>query len=96
MSTYFIAQINIENENEYQRYLDGYDQIFDRFNGTVVAVDDSVKVLEGRWPFGRTVVIRFPSEEDLLAWYKSAEYQALVQHRRNASEANIVLVKGRE
>ena len=93
MSVFFIAQINIQNQEAYQRYLKGYDEVFDKYNGTVIAVDDSVKVLEGEWPFGRTVMIRFPSEEDLLAWYESPGYQALAKHRRNASIANIVIVK---
>jgi uncharacterized protein (DUF1330 family) len=96
MSSYFIAQINIRDADEYARYLDGYDDIFARYNGTVLAVDDEVKILEGEWPYGRTVVIRFPSEKELLAWYESPEYQAQAQHRRNASLSNIVLVKGRD
>jgi uncharacterized protein (DUF1330 family) len=96
LSSYFIAQINIHDANEYERYLEGYDEIFARYNGKVVAVDDNVKLLEGEWPYGRTVVIRFPSSEELLAWYESPEYQALAKHRRKASMANIVLVKGRD
>lgn len=96
MSSYFIAQINIHDPEEYARYLEGYDEIFAKYNGTVVAVDDDVKLLEGEWPYGRTVVIRFPSSEELMAWYESPEYQALAKHRRKASTANIVLVKGRD
>ncbi len=34
--------------------------------------------------------------KDLLAWYESPEYQSIAHHRRAASEANIVLVQGRE
>ncbi len=96
MAAYFIAQITIRDDEEYQKYLDGFDEVFSRFNGKVVAVDDDVRILEGEWPHGRTVVIRFPGEKELLAWYDSAEYQRIARHRRNASEANIVLVKGRE
>jgi uncharacterized protein (DUF1330 family) len=95
LSSYFIARINIHNPGEYARYLEGYDEIFARYNGTVVAVDDNVKLLEGEWPYGRTVLIRFPSSQELLAWYESPEYQTLAKHRRKASTANIVLVKGR-
>jgi uncharacterized protein (DUF1330 family) len=96
MSSYFIAQINIHGAEEYKKYLAGYDEIFNRFNGKVLAVDDNVKVLEGDWPYGRTVVIRFPSDKELMAWYESPEYQALAKHRQNASAANIVLVNGRD
>jgi uncharacterized protein (DUF1330 family) len=95
MSCYFIAQIDIEDADEYARYLDRYDQVFNRYAGRVLAVDDDVTVLEGEWPYGRSVVIEFPSEKDLLAWYQSPEYQAIATHRRSASIANIVSVKGR-
>ncbi len=96
MPGYFIARINIKDTEEYQKYLDGFDEVFSKYNGKVVAVDDEVKILEGEWPFGRTVIIRFPSREELLTWYESEEYQRIAEHRRAASDANIVMVNGRE
>lgn len=96
MAAYFIAQIDVHDLDEYQRYLDGYDEVFNRYKGKVLAVDDDVSVLEGEWPHRRTVVICFPSRRDLLSWYESPEYQTLAEHRRHASEANIALVQGRE
>ena len=96
MSCYFVAQINIHDRGEYQKYLDGYDEIFSKFKGIVVAVDEDPKVLEGSWPFARTVLIRFPNEEEARRWYESAEYRELVKHRHSSSEANIVLVTRRK
>ncbi len=95
MSCYFIAQIDIHDEAEYAAYLAGYDEVFDRYQGEVLAVDDDVVVLEGEWPFSRTVLIRFPDGAALDDWYHSHEYQALARHRRNAATANIVAVEGR-
>jgi uncharacterized protein (DUF1330 family) len=95
MSCYFIAQIDIRDEAEYASYLAGYDAVFDRHDGEVLAVDDAVTVLEGDWPFSRTVVIRFPDGAALDRWYRSPEYQALAEHRRRGSMANIVAVQGR-
>lgn len=94
MSSYFIAQIDIHDSREYERYLAGFDEVFARYQGEVLAVDNSVTLLEGEWPFGRTVIIRFPSDEELLRWYRSAEYRQLARHRREASRANIVMVRG--
>lgn len=96
MACYFIAQINIKDPKGYQKYLDGYDDVFNRYKGTVVAVDDDVTVLEGKWPFRRTLIIRFPDEAEARRWYDSAEYQAIMKHRRRASHANMILVEGRE
>ena len=96
MSFYFIAQITIHDRERYQRYLDGADAVLARHAGEVVVVDDSPAVLEGKWPGTRTVVLRFRDEADARRWYESPEYQDLVQHRHQASEANIVLVQGRD
>jgi uncharacterized protein (DUF1330 family) len=93
MSCYFLAQINIHDRDEYQKYLEGYDEIFEKYKGIVVAVDEHPTVLEGSWPFGRTVLIRFPNEEEARRWYDSPEYRELVKHRHRSSEANIVLVR---
>lgn len=96
MSCYFVAQINIHDQQEYDRYLDGYDEVFSSFKGEVVAVDDTVTVLEGQWPYGRTVIIKFPNQKELEQWYRSSAYRELVKHRHRASSANIVAVKGRD
>jgi uncharacterized protein (DUF1330 family) len=96
MSCYFIAQINIKKPNGYQKYLDGFAEVFEKFEGEVVAVDDAVDVLEGKWPFRRTVIIRFPDEAEARRWYDSTEYQELMKFRRRASHSNIILVDGRD
>ena len=94
MACYLIAQINIHDEDGYQKYLDGYDEVFDKFEGRVEAVDDDVDVIEGKWPFRRTVVIKFPDKAEARRWYDSEEYQKLMKYRRRASHANIILVEG--
>ena len=94
MATDFIAQIEIRDPAQYELYPAGFDRVFDAYRGEVVAVDDDVRVLEGRWPHGRTVVIRFPDEEALRAWYESPEYRALARHRWRAAEADVVAVAG--
>ena len=96
MSAYFIAQIKIHDRKTYQRYLDGADAILARHGGEVVVVDESPTILEGEWPYTRTVVIRFRTEKDAKGWYDSPEYRDLVRHRHQSSEADIVLVQGRD
>ncbi len=96
MPHYFIAQIRIHDSAGYERYLDGFDQVFEKFNGTVLAVDDHPVVLEGAWPLPRTVLIRFETESDFHAWYRSPEYQRLIAIRNRAAEGNVVLARGEE
>lgn len=94
MATYFIAQINIHDREEYQKYLAGTDDPLKQFNAEVLAVDDHPTLLEGEWNFTRTVVIRFPDGEAAQGWYRSTEYQEVVQHRHRAAQANAVFVEG--
>ena len=95
MSCYFVAQIDILDPEGYGRYLDGFDEVFDRYRGTVLAVDDEAELLEGAWPGTRTVIIEFPDRAELDRWYRSPEYQRLAACRRTAATANIVAVAGR-
>lgn len=94
MSIYLVAQINIEDRDTYARYEAGFMEIFDRYDGELLAVDQAVTELEGSWDYTRTVILRFPDEAAARSWYDSAEYQALAQHRFAASAANLAIVQG--
>lgn len=93
MRAYILAQINIHDRKEYELYLDGFDEIFARYHGMVLAVDEKPVVLEGEWPYRRTVLMSFRNEEDARNWYHSPEYQEIAKHRRKATVGNIVMVK---
>jgi uncharacterized protein (DUF1330 family) len=69
-------------------------EIFERYGGRLLSVDEAPNVIEGEWNFARTVLLEFPSEAQALAWYRSPEYQELSRHRWAASKANLVLIKG--
>jgi uncharacterized protein (DUF1330 family) len=94
MSCYFIANIRIHDEKEYQKYLDKSGEVFRKYNGTYLAVDDSPVCMEGNWDYTRTVLIRFDSKPDYDAWYQSAEYQEILKYRLSAAECDSILVTG--
>ena len=94
MPVYLIAQIEIANRNEYTVYEAGFMEIFSKYDGQLIAVDEQVRTLEGDWPYTRTVLLRFPDEAEADRWYNSPEYQALAQHRFASSKGNVVLVRG--
>lgn len=95
MSVYIIAQINIHDREEYDRYEEGFDGVFEKYKGMVMTVDEDPVVLEGEWPYRRTVLLRFPSEEEARRWFDSEEYTELKKHRLAASEGNIIMVRRR-
>ncbi|TCL68557.1 uncharacterized protein (DUF1330 family) [Hydrogenispora ethanolica] len=94
MSYYFVAQIQIRDEAEYQKYLNEVDEVFSKFEGEYLAVDPNPAVIEGEWKYSRFVMIQFPDETAFQRWYQSPEYQAILRHRLRAAQCDTVLVKG--
>ncbi len=94
MSTYFIANIRIHDRQEYDKYLSSVDEVFAKFNGKYLAVDEQPSVLEGAWNYTKAVLIEFPSEKDLRAWYESEEYQQILKYRLQGAQCDAILVHG--
>jgi uncharacterized protein (DUF1330 family) len=92
---FVIVQISINDRGGYEQYgLAGHQEIFDTFSAKLVGVDEDVEVVEGSWPFTRTVILEFPSKELAQAWYDSDEYQAVVGLRHGSATSNLVIVSG--
>ncbi len=94
LSCYFIACINIHDQPEYEKYLAQVDEVFARFNGKYLAVDSSPETLEGAPGAGRIVLIEFPSRDELLRWYRSPDYQAILKHRLVAADCKAAILNG--
>jgi uncharacterized protein (DUF1330 family) len=94
MYYYFLAQIKINDETVYKQYLDKAGYVFSRFEGEYLAIDNEPQVLEGKWDYTRTILIRFKSKKDFEKWYYSEEYQQILKHRLRAAECDTVLIKG--
>jgi uncharacterized protein (DUF1330 family) len=48
----------------------------------------------GNWDYARTVVIKFPSYNIAMEWYKSAEYAPVKKIREENSDGNLIIVEG--
>jgi len=94
MSYYFIAQIRIKDEIEYQKYLDNADNIFRKYKGEYLSVDNNPQIVEGSWNYTRTVLIRFNNKNDFDEWYNSKDYQDILKHRLKAADCDTILIKG--
>jgi uncharacterized protein (DUF1330 family) len=94
MAVYVIGQLDIHDRDEYGKYETGFFDVFNKYQGEFLVVNERPEVLEGEWAHTRTVVIRFPSSEEAKRWWNSPEYQSLAEHRRRGSEGDIILVDG--
>ena len=94
MSVYIIARFKIHDRSEYDKYSAGFSEVFKKFDGKMLSVNEDPYVLAGVWDDTRSVIIEFPSKESALAWVNSDDYQAIAKHRNAGSTANSVLVEG--
>jgi len=95
MSVYFMANIRIKDEIRYQEYLDRAGEVFAKYKGVYLAVDDEPEILEGNWEYTRGVLIRFDNREDFNAWYRSGEYQEILGFRLSSSKSDAILLQGK-
>ena len=94
MDYYFIAQIRIKDNEEYQKYIDKSGEVFKLYKGKYLSVDNNPEIIEGDWNYTRTVLIKFENKDDFKAWYNSDDYQKILKHRLNAADCDTILVKG--
>ncbi|MDA8682468.1 DUF1330 domain-containing protein [Porticoccaceae bacterium] len=92
MTVYIIARFKIHDRSEYDKYSAGFHDVFKKFDGKMLSVDEDPTVLAGEWDDTRSVIIEFPSKESALAWMTSVDYQAIAKHRNAGSTVNSILV----
>jgi uncharacterized protein (DUF1330 family) len=96
MSVYIIARFKIHDRSEYDKYSAGFSEVFQKFDGKMLSVDEDPTLLSGDWDDTRSVIIEFPSKGSAVAWMTSDDYQAIAKHRNAGSAVNSILVKGLE
>ena len=94
MVVYVIAWFTIHDRNQYDLYESGFAEVFKKFDGKMLNLDEEPMLLMGTWEDTRSVIIEFPSKKSALAWMTSDEYQAIAKHRDAGSTANSILVNG--
>jgi len=93
MAGYFIANYRIKNQAEYKQYIAAVGPILEAHGAENMVVDRDSVVLEGS--AGQvTVVLRFATKAAALAWYDSAEYQAIRHLRTDNTEGIGVIAEG--
>ena len=94
MSAYAIFQINIFNKDDYKEYVEKVSPIVKKFNGEYIVRGGKSEIIEGKWNYERTVVVRFPDYETAINWYNSNEYSPIKEIRKINSEGNAIIVDG--
>jgi uncharacterized protein (DUF1330 family) len=93
---YVIAETNITDPEQYEKYKDASPSAIAAGGGRFLVRGGELAVLEGDWQPSRLVMLEF---EDLAAakrWYESEVYQEAKQLREGAAHMRVVAVQGVE
>ena len=90
---YWIAHVDVSDPERYQDYVSTAAPAIQRHGAKFLARGGPFQPLEGQ-ARARNVVIEFPSMDEALACYNSAEYQAAKAIRETVSSAEILIVEG--
>ena len=95
MSAFVVAQIQINDPEQYKKYIEGFYPSFERHGGTVLATTkSSTEVIEGEWSYPHTVILQFPDVDAAHAWHSDPEYVELAKIRQNSAHTNLAIVDG--
>ena len=94
MSVYAVAQLRFTDRAAYDRYQARFMEVFRRHPGTLLAADESPRVIEGRWDREKLVLMSFPDEAAFLGWAQSPEYQDISKDRLAGADTVVLLVEG--
>ena len=94
MTVYAIAQLRFTDRAAYDRYQARFMEVFRRHPGTLLAADESPRVVEGRWDREKVVLMSFPDETAFNDWAQSPEYQDISKDRIAGADTVVLLLKG--
>jgi uncharacterized protein (DUF1330 family) len=94
MAAYVLAQIDVHDPDQFERYREKVPATIERYGGRYVVRGGEVTELEGTLPAPRLVIIEFANRDAAKAWYLSPEYQEILPMRLNAAKGTAVIVDG--
>jgi uncharacterized protein (DUF1330 family) len=95
MPAYWVARGKVNDPEEYKKYADQVPPILAKYGGKPLARGGRFQIMEGPEDFQRFVVIEFPTFEQGVACFSSAEYQNAAKFRRNGGGVvELVMLEG--
>ena len=94
MSAYLLANITVNNPENYKEYVSKVKSVVEKFGGEYLVRGGEMNIIEGDWPNEINIVINFPSREKAMEWYNSEEYKPIRQIRHDNAVSNSVIVDG--
>jgi uncharacterized protein (DUF1330 family) len=90
---YWIARVDVNDEEGYKPYAAANPAIFRKYGGRFVVRAGKFESMEGT-SRTRNVVIEFPDYASALACYRSPEYQQNIKVRQPHSAVDLIVIEG--
>lgn len=94
MVAYLMVRADVRDKEAYGEYAKRSPAVVAQFGGKYLARGGAVVSLEGAEESRRVVIIEFPSLEQAKAFYHSSEYQSAREFRKDAGQAEFIVVEG--
>ncbi len=94
MSTYLIANIRVNDSEQYQNYVANVPALIAKHGGRYCVRGGEAQVLEGPWTPDRLIVLEFTDRETALAFYNDPDYSPFRELRQTVTESSVLLVDG--
>ncbi len=90
---YWIARVDVINEDGYKHYAAANPPIFKKFGARFVIRAGKFEAKEGS-SRSRNIVVEFPDYATALACYNSPEYQENIKRRLGHADVDLLIVEG--
>jgi uncharacterized protein (DUF1330 family) len=94
VTVYAIAELRFTDRAAYDRYQIRFMDVFRRYQGTLLAADESPQLVEGQWDRDKVVLMSFPDEAAFRMWSESPDYQEISKDCRAGADTVVLLAKG--
>jgi uncharacterized protein (DUF1330 family) len=95
MTVYALAQLRIHDAERYGRYMSRFMPVLAKYNGKLLAADETPRVLEGQWwDRNKVVLMEFADDAAFRAWATSPEYTEIAEDRKAGADAVVLLING--
>ena len=92
---YYVVELDVKHPEIMPRYRELIGPTLATFEGEVLAASENITHLEGEpVPLSRAVIIRFPSAEQAVAWFRSDDYAEALSIRDKACVSRSYVVEG--
>lgn len=90
---YWIARVDVTNDDGYKHYAAANPGIFKKFGARFVIRAGKFEAMEGS-SRSRNIIIEFPDYATALACYRSREYQENIKRRLGNADVDLLVIEG--